>query len=220
MTPGPVDVLVVDDHREFREGLRALLGTVDHLRVVGEAADGSEAVVAVARLQPDVVLMDLGMPGLDGVEATRRITSTSPHVGVVVLTMTADDDAVVAAIQAGARGYLLKGARKADIVRAVDAVANGEAVLGPVLAQRLASFLAPAAPAPDPRRLFPQLSARELDVLTLMAAHLTNPEIARRLGLSEKTVRNNVSTVLTKLGVADRAQAVVQARDAGLARPA
>jgi DNA-binding NarL/FixJ family response regulator len=211
----PVQVLICDDHPDFRQGLRALLDTAPDLRVVGEAADGEQAVRAAANLQPDVILMDLNMPGVNGVEATRRIMDSSPHIGVVVLTMVEDDDTVFAALQAGARGYVLKGARKADIVRAVHGVADGEAIFGPAIAQRLSRYF--AAPTPStPANAFPELTAREAQILQLMAGHLTNPEIAARLGLTSKTVRNNVSNIFTKLHVADRAQAIITAREAGL----
>jgi DNA-binding NarL/FixJ family response regulator len=210
-----IQILICDDHAEFRQGLRALLDTAPDLDVVGEAADGDAAISAAADLQPDVVLMDLHMPGTNGVEATRRVLRTSPHIGIVMLTMIEDDDSVFAAVQAGARGYLLKGARKADIVRAVRAVADGEAVFGPAIAKRLMRYFAAPAPA-TPAFAFPQLTIREVEILQLMAEHLTNPEIAARLNLRPKTVRNNVSNIFAKLQVADRAQAIIAAREAGL----
>jgi DNA-binding NarL/FixJ family response regulator len=210
-----IQVLICDDHPDFREGLRALLETAADLQVVGEADHGDAAVHASATLQPDVILMDLNMPGVNGVEATRRIVTSSPHIGVVVLTMVEDDDSVFAAMQAGARGYLLKGARKADIVRAVRGVADGEAVFGPAIAQRLMRYFT-ATPPPTRADAFPELTTREAQILQLMAEHLTNPEIAARLGLTSKTVRNNVSNIFTKLQVADRAQAIIAAREAGL----
>jgi DNA-binding NarL/FixJ family response regulator len=210
-----IQILICDDHAEFRQGLRALLDTAPDLDVVGEAADGEEAVNAAAGVQPDVVLMDLHMPGTNGVQATRRILRTSPHIGIIVLTMIEDDDSVFAAVQAGARGYLLKGARKADIVGAVRAVAGGEAVFGPAIAGRLMRYFA-APVATSPVFAFPQLTPREIEILQLMAEHLTNPEIAARLELRPKTVRNNVSNIFAKLQVADRAQAIIAAREAGL----
>jgi DNA-binding NarL/FixJ family response regulator len=157
--------------------------------------------------------MDLNMPGLGGVEATRRVTRSSPHIAVLVLSMVDDDDTVFAALQAGARGYLLKGARRAEILRAVQAVAAGEAIFGSAIAARLMGFF--AAPRPSVPT-FPQLTARETEILRLIAQQVTNPEIADRLGLSEKTVRNHVSNVFTKLQVPDRARAIIAARDAGL----
>jgi DNA-binding NarL/FixJ family response regulator len=211
----PIQVLICDDHASFRQGLRALLDTAPDLAVVGEAADGDAAVQAAAALQPDVILMDLNMPGANGVDATRRVLDTSPHLGIVVLTMVEDDDSVFAALQAGARGYLLKGARKADIVRAIRGVADGEAIFGPAVAQRLMRYFA-APRQPTPAYAFPQLTARETEILQMMAEHLTNPEIAARLGLTPKTIRNNVSNIFAKLQVADRAQAIIAAREAGL----
>ncbi|SFP90507.1 two component transcriptional regulator, LuxR family [Geodermatophilus dictyosporus] len=206
-------VLVCDDSDSFREGLRALLSTSPEVDVVGEAAEGAAAVEAALALQPDVVLMDLTMPGTGGVEATRRLLAHSPHIAVLVLTMAEDDASVFAALQAGARGYLLKGARKAEILRAVQAVTDGGAVLGAPVATRLAALVAGR---PRPESVFPELSAREREVLVLLTEHLTNGEIAARLGLSEKTVRNRVSNVLAKLRVATRAEAVAAARRAGL----
>lgn len=212
-----VRVLVVDDHPLYREGLVTVLATLPDSEVVGEADNGEQAVRLAHELAPDVVLMDLHMPGLGGVEATRRIVAASPHVGVVVLSMVEDDDAVFAAMQAGARGYLLKGTRRSDIVRAVTAVGEGGAVFGAGIARRLMRYFAWTRPVAETG--FPQLTARELEILQLVAAHLTNPEIADRLGLRPKTVRNNVSSILTKLCVADRAQAIVAAREAGLGGP-
>jgi DNA-binding NarL/FixJ family response regulator len=209
-------VLVVDDHAQFRTGLRALLSSVPELELVGEAASGQEAVVLAERLQPDVILMDISMPGLNGLEATRRIVRDSPHQAVVMLTMLEDDDSVFEALQAGARGYLLKGALRAEILRAVRAVSSGEAIFGPAIARRLVHFFA-SARRHDVAAAFPALSERERDVLRLMTEHRTNPEIAARLQLAPKTVRNHVSNILVKLQVASRAEAIVRAREAGLA---
>jgi len=211
-----ITVLVADDNADFRAGLLTLLSAIDDISVVGEAADGTDAVTGAARLQPDVVLMDINMPGLDGIEATRRITAATPHIGVVVLTMFEDDDSVFAALRAGARGYVLKGALRAQIVRAVRSAAEGEAVFGPAVARRIADYFSRMRP--TPADAFPQLTDREREILSLVAQHLTNPEIARRLSLSEKTVRNNVSNIFTKLQVAGRAEAIIRARDAGLGR--
>ncbi len=211
----PITILIADDHVDFRAGLRALLEAADDLEIVGEAATGVEAVNQATTLQPDVILMDINMPGLNGIEATRRILYMSPHIRILMLTMFEDDDSVFAAVRAGARGYLLKGARKAEILRALRAVNNGEAIFGPGIAQRLIHYFAtphPATPAP----LFPELTEREREILALMAQHLTNPEIADRLILSQKTVRNQVSNIFSKLQVADRAQAIIRAREAGL----
>lgn len=214
--PG-VRIVVADDHPLYRRGLAALLGSVAGWEVVAEEETGVGAVTAVHAAQPDVVVMDLNMPGLDGIAATHRIVSTSPHVGVLVLTMYDDDGSVFAAMRAGARGYLLKGADQADIVRAVGAVAAGEAIFGPSVAQRILEFFA----APRPRAtevVFPALTAREHEVLDLLAAGRSNTDVAKTLVLSQKTVRNHVSNIFAKLQVADRAEAIVLARDAGLGR--
>lgn len=215
----PTRVLIADDHAFFREGMRGLLVSLPETEVAGEASDGEEAILLAARLQPDVVLMDLKMPELNGIEATRRIVATSPHIGVLVVSMYEDDDSVFAAMRAGARGYLLKGASQAEIVRAIRAVANGEAIFGPGIARRLVgNFEAPKPPAAA--RLFPELTERETEVLALIAQGLGNQEIAARLFVSLKTVRNHVSNVYAKLQVADRAQAALRAREAGLERDA
>jgi DNA-binding NarL/FixJ family response regulator len=211
----PVRVLIADDHLHFRDGLRALLLSAPDAEVVGEAGDGEEAVRLAARLQPDVILMDLNMPGTGGIEATRRILHTSPHISVLVISMYEDDDSVFAALKAGARGYLLKGALKAEILRAIRAVTSGEAIFGPAIARRLMKYF--SAPRPDaPKEAFPELTDREREILELIARHQTNPEIAKLLHLSQKTVRNHVSNIFTKLQVADRAQAILRAREAGL----
>jgi DNA-binding NarL/FixJ family response regulator len=211
----PIRVLIAEDNDRFRQGVRALLEATVDTEVAGEAADGAEAVALAEQVQPDVVLMDLRMPGVDGIEATRRILETSPHIGVLVLTMFEDDDSVFAAMRAGARGYLLKGALKAEILRAVRVVASGEAIFGPAIARRLMQYFETPRRS-DPLAAFPGLTEREREILTLIAEHRTNPEIARRLGLSEKTVRNHVSNIFSKLQVADRAQAILRAREAGL----
>jgi DNA-binding NarL/FixJ family response regulator len=215
----PVRVLIADDHPHFRDGLRALLLSAPDVEVVGEAKDGEEAVRLAARLQPDVILMDLNMPGTGGIEATRRILHTSPHISILVISMYEDDDSVFAALKAGARGYLLKGALKAEILRAIRCVMSGEAIFGAAIARRLMQYF--SAPRPDaPEETFPELTDREREVLTLIARHETNPEIAKKLHLSHKTVRNHVSNIFTKLQVADRAQAIIRAREAGLGRDA
>ncbi|TDW92003.1 response regulator transcription factor [Kribbella sp. VKM Ac-2566] len=212
-----VRVLLADDHPVYRDGLAALLGSLDGVEVVGTAADGVEAVDGARELQPDVVVMDVQMPRLDGIEATRAITADSPHIGVVVLTMAEEDQTLFAAMRAGARGYLLKGASQGEIVRAITAVAQGEAIFGPAIARRVAEFFA-AAPAATPGSAFPQLTSREHEILALVAAGRSNAQIASELYLSPKTVRNNVSNIFTKLHVADRAEAIIRARDAGLGR--
>ena len=210
-----INVLICDDHAGFRTSLAALLAGSDEVVVLGAVADGAYAVRAALDLQPDVVLMDLAMPGMGGIEATRSIVDSAPHIGVIVLTMAEDDDAVFAAIRAGARGYLLKGARRAEIVLAVRAVAAGDAVFGGAIASRLIRYFDPPT-TPAATNSFPDLTPREGQVLTLMANHLPNPSIAHQLGISEKTVRNNVSAILVKLRVADRAQAILAAHDAGM----
>lgn len=208
-------VLIADDHAPFRQGVRALLAAETDLEVVGEACDAYEAVQLAARTHPDVVLMDLDMPQGGGIEATRQLAASRPDIGVLVLTMYEDDVSLYAALEAGARGYVLKGARKAELVRAIRAVASGELIMAPAVAARVLRRIARGGQA-DATAAFPTLTEREREVLDLVAAHRTNPEIARHLQLNEKTVRNHVSNILTKLGVATRAEAVTLARDAGL----
>ncbi len=206
-------VLLVDDHPVFRRGLA--IGLADHFDVCGEAASGEEAVLRVLELRPDVVLMDLHMPGMSGIEATRRIADTAPDVGVLVLTMLQDDDSVFAALRAGAHGYLLKESDEADIVRAVEAVHRREAIFGPGVAERVLAYFARAATSRD-LQPFPELTDREREVLELVARGLDNREIERRLVVSPKTVRNHVTSIYGKLRVAGRAEAIVRAREAGL----
>nr|WP_221473336.1 response regulator transcription factor [Planomonospora venezuelensis] len=209
--------MLVDDHAGFRAGLRALLSAVEGVEVADEAASGEQALALVGRAQPDVVLMDLTMPGMGGIAATERLVRDHPHVRVIVLSMSDDDDSVFAAMRAGARGYVLKGARKAELVRSVQAVADGEAIFGPAIAARMAEYFAGRERGgPAPGAALPELTRREREILGLVAGHLTNPQIAARLGLSQKTVRNHVSAIFTKLQVADRAQAIMRAREAGL----
>jgi DNA-binding NarL/FixJ family response regulator len=214
-----IRILVADDHALFRGGLGALFLSVPDTEVVGEAATGEEAVARAAELQPDVVLMDIQMPGTNGIEATRTIVRDSPHVGVIVVTMFEDDDSVFAAMRAGAKGYVLKGADQDEILKVIRAVAAGEAHFGPEIARRLMSFF--SAPKPSaPAEAFPELTAREREVLDLIAAGRNNQEIATHLYLSPKTVRNHISNVFTKLQVADRSQAIIRAREAGLGQDA
>lgn len=211
----PLRVLVADDHPFFRDGLRSLLASSPDTEFVGEASTGEEAVSLAAELQPDVALMDVQMPGKGGIEATRRIVEDSPHVRVLIVTMFEDDGTVFRAMRAGARGYLLKGANYDEMLRAIRAVGNGEAIFSPAVAVRLANFFADIRPASSPQ-VFPELSDREREILALIAQGQKNPEIAKRLYLSPKTVRNHVSNILHKLQVADRTQAIIRAREAGL----
>lgn len=208
-----VRVVVADDHPLFRQGLGSLIADSPDTELVGTAADGDEAVAVTLAERPDVVVMDLRMPGLNGVDATRRIVTEHPGIAVLVLTMVEEDASIFAAMRAGARGYVLKGAEPEAILRSILVVAAGDAVFGAPVVARLNRFLAGGTALPGP---FPDLTSRERDILMLMAAGANNAAIAARLGLSEKTVRNNVSNVFAKLQVTDRAAAVAKARDAGL----
>ena len=214
MSP-PLRVLLADDHPVFRMGLKALLNSLTDMVVVGEASEGASAVLLATELAPDVVVMDLNMPGMNGVAATHRIVEGRPATAVLVLTLSEDDDSVFAAMRAGARGYLVKGSDTDEVIAAVVAVGRGEAIFGPSIAHRILSFLTRPLSAYD-EQMFPELSQREREVLDLIAAGTNNADIAKRLFLSPKTVRNHVSSVFTKLQVADRAQAIVRARAAGL----
>ena len=208
-------ILIADDEPAFRSGLRALFKSTDDLALVADAATGSEALRLAAELQPDIILMDINMPGVNGIEATRRILTTSPHIGILILTMFEDDDSVFAAMRAGARGYLLKGALKAEMLRAIQTVSGGGVVFGAAIAQRMMRYFAGLRPV-EPADLFPELTDREREILGLIAQGYTNAEMAQRLTLSGKTVRNHITNIFSKLQVADRAQAIVRARDAGL----
>jgi DNA-binding NarL/FixJ family response regulator len=214
----PVRVVVVDDHQIVRDGLVALLGALDGVEVVGTAADGKDAVHVVADTGPDVVIMDIQMPGLDGIEATRFITGRQPAPRVVMLTMNEDDDTVLSAIRAGASGYLLKGSSAAEVQNAVRAAASGGMVFGAALAERVATYFASARPGAQAEEPFPDLSERERTVLHLLAAGRSNDAIARELFVSGKTVRNTVSSIYTKLHAAGRGEAIVKAREAGYGR--
>jgi DNA-binding NarL/FixJ family response regulator len=211
-----IRVLVADDHAVFRHGLKALLDSEPGIELVGEAASGREVVESSATLAPDVVLMDLQMPGINGIEATRRILQTNPRVGIVVLTMFEDDESVFSAMRAGARGYVLKGGEPAEIMEVLRAVAKGEAHFGPEIARRITGFFSILRT--DPAEAFPELTAREREILDLIARGHGNQEIARRLFLSPRTVRNHISHIFSKLQIADRAQAIVRAREAGMGR--
>ena len=215
MSNEPLRILLVDDHPVVRNSLRALLASVTDMTVVGEASGGEEAIVQAAELQPDIILMDLYMPGLNGIEATRRIVQAHPHIGILVLTMLEDDASVFAAMRAGARGYLLKGADQVDVLRAIGAAAHGEAIFSPPIARRLMQYFANMQPI-LPQTAFPDLTEREREILGLIAMGKSNAEIAGELVLSPKTVSNHVSNIFSKLQVVDRAQAVLRARQAGL----
>ena len=212
----PIKVLIVDDHPLVRQGLHSVLSAANDVAVTGETGDGRTAVKLAAELQPDVIIMDLQLPGLHGIDATREIVAAQPRPAVLVLTMFEDDDMVFAAMSAGAAGYLLKGANGADIITAVRAAAAGHAVFGAALAQRLRAWFAPSPQPQEPP--FPQLTQREREILDGVAAGLTNGQIGQQMFLSAKTVANNVSNILAKLHLAERAQAIIAARDAGLGR--
>ncbi len=213
-----IRVLVADDHPFFRDGLRVLLEAAPDTELIGEAGEGDEAIRMAASLGPDVILMDLRMPRMGGIEAMRRILKEDPDTAVLVLTMVEDDDSVFAAMRAGARGYLLKGADKEEMLLAIRAVAHGEAIFGPGIARRLIRYFSSATQARAPWAVFPELTDREREILELIAVGKNNQEIAKELFLNLKTVRNYVSNIFTKLQVVDRAQAIVRAREAGLGK--
>jgi DNA-binding NarL/FixJ family response regulator len=209
----PVRVLVVEDHPLFRKGVIALLEAVPGVEVAGSAGSGEEAVARAAQWRPDVVLMDLQLPGMSGIEATRAIVAADPAVRVLVLSLFEDEDSVFLALRAGARGYVLKDADEDELTGAIHAVARGEAIFSPTVAVRVLSFFAQPRPAP---KVFPSLTDREREILELIARGHPNPSIARALSLSPKTVANYVSAIFAKLQVADRAEAMIRAREAGL----
>lgn len=214
-----IKVLIADDHVFYREGVRAFLETESDIDVIGEAGDGEEALAKTAELKPDVILMDLKMPGMNGIDATRHIHETDPEIGILVLTMFDDDDSVFAAMRAGARGYLLKDAKKGQVVRAIVAVMGGEAIFSPAIASRMMKFFsAPASTHKNQTGEFADLTEREFEILELIAHGDSNKEISRHLSLSIKTVQNYVSLVLMKLQVADRSRAIIRAREAGLGK--
>src|SRR5579883_3217448 len=211
----PIRILIADDHPLFRDGLRVLLESVSDMQVIGEAATGEAALTQAESLQPDVILMDIKMPGINGIEATRRILHASPHIKTLIVTMFEDDDSVFAAMRAGARGYLLKDADQDELTRAVKAVYRGEAIFSPAIAQRMIHYFS-ALPQSASAIAFPDLTEREREILYLIAQGKNNTAIAHHLTISLKTVQNHVSNIFSKLQVADRAQAIVRARDAGL----
>ena len=209
-----VRVLIVDDHPVFRFGLRSLISSIPEMEVVAEATSGEAAILEAKQKSPDIILMDINMPGINGIEATRRILSTNPEIGILILTMF-ENDSVIEAIQAGARGYILKGSDPEETLRAIQAVVNGEAIFSSKVAERLMHFIS-YQKENGGSSIFPQLTDREREVLDLMARGLTNTAISEKLFLSPKTVRNHVSNVFAKLQVTDRTQAVIKAREAGL----
>lgn len=217
-----IKVLIADDHVFYREGVRALLGNVPEVEVIGEANNGEEAIAQTSELQPDVILMDLKMPGMNGIDATRKIHETHPKVGVLVITMFDDDDSVFAAMRAGARGYLLKDADKDEVVRAIVAVERGEAIFSPAITQRMMQYFSAPSASSKKNQLdeFAELTERELEILDLIAQGQNNLAISNKLSLSIKTVQNYVSSILTKLQAADRSQAIVRAREAGMGKRA
>lgn len=214
-----IRLLIVDDHALFREGLRALFLAIEDIELVGEATNGQEAVDLAEEVQPDVVLMDIDMPGTNGVKATRAILRKTPSTGVVMVTMLEDDAYIFTAMRAGARGYVLKGAQPKELVETIRAVASGQALFGPAIATRMMRFFNEQGERIEtslPEDVFPELTPRELEVLELIAEGYKNSEIAKKLVISDKTVRNHITNIFSKLQVVDRAQAIIKARDAGL----
>lgn len=216
----PIKLLIADDHVFYREGVRALLASSPEITIVGEASTGEEAIARAAEVAPQVILMDLKMPGMNGIDATRRIHETSPDIGVLVITMFDDDDSVFAAMRAGARGYLLKDADRDELVRGIAAVEKGEAIFSPAIARRMIQYFSasPGRRSKEEPGEFAGLTDRELEILDLIAQGHNNNAIANWLSLSIKTVQNYVSSILTKLQVVDRSQAIVRAREAGFGK--
>ena len=218
----PIRVLLVDDHALFRDGLRAIFMAVTDIQVVGEAASGEEAVRQALELQPEVILMDIQMDGMNGIEACKRILTELPQTHIVMLTMLEDSDSLFAAMVAGAKSYVLKGARRADVLKTIRAVADGEVLFGSAIARRVSRFFQNMGEPPPNKRprssTFPELTYRERDILDLVAQGFNNHEIAEQLGIASKTVSNHISNIFNKLQVADRAQAIIKAREAGLGR--
>jgi DNA-binding NarL/FixJ family response regulator len=211
----PVRILIADDHQIFRDGMRMLLETENGLMLVGEAETGTDAIRLTGELEPDVILMDLQMPEIDGIEAVRQILSKHPGIKILMLTMFDDDHSVFSAMRAGARGYVLKGMRRNEMLRAVWSIAEGEAIFSPAIASRMIDFFSKLQP-PASAGLFPELTVREREVLALLARNYKNSDIAQEMVISGKTVRNHISTILTKLQAGSREEAARRARDAGL----
>ena len=218
-----IRVLIADDHLFYREGIRSLLSGVPEVEIVGEASNGAEAVRLSFQLNPDVILMDLKMPGLNGIEATHEILKTNPQMGILIITMFDDDDSVFAMMRAGARGYILKDADQNELLRAIQSVSSGEAIFRPTIARRMANYFAnppkmAGGAAANPGQSFPDLTEREREILEFIAQGQNNAAIANRLSLSLKTVQNYVSSILNKLQAADRVEAMLRAREAGLGK--
>jgi DNA-binding NarL/FixJ family response regulator len=214
-----IKLMIADDHKLFREGLKALLAVTDDIEIVGEAADGDTAVKECKELQPTIILMDINMPGLNGIQATQQILQYHPQTGIIMLTMLEDDASVFNAMRAGARGYLLKGADPNEVLSVIRAVADGQALFGPAIASRVLGYFKELGGRSSSQQIetpFPELTERELEILRLISQGLNNSEIAQKLFLSPKTVRNHITSIFSKLQVADRAQAIVRAREAGL----
>ena len=215
----PIKLLIADDHALFREGVKALLAATDDIEVVGEAGNGREAIQEARAQQPDVILMDINMPEVNGIEATRSVLADRPETGIIVVTMLEDDASVFSAMRAGARGYVLKGAHHEEMLQSIRAVAAGQALFGPAVAARMMNFFQSVgdevATGGSADEAFPELTEREREVLELIAQGVSNPEIAERLVISPKTVRNHITNIFSKLQVADRAQAIIRARQAG-----
>ncbi len=212
-----IRILITDDHPLFRKGMRAMLEALPEMEVVGEAATGEEAITLASDLAPDVIVMDLQMPGSSGIVATRIILNASPHIRILMVTLFDDSESVFTALRAGARGYILKDTDASEMTRAIQAVSRGEAIFSPAIANRLIDYFSAPHPA-LPKELFPMLTEREREILGLIAQGEANPDIAARLSLSVKTVHNYVSNIFSKLQVADRAQAIIRAREAGLGK--
>ena len=217
----PIRVLIADDHALFREGLHAIFKSVPDIEIVGEAGTGGESITLATELKPDVILMDIQMPDINGVEATQRILEGQPDTSIIIVTMLEDDDSLFSAMRAGARGYVLKGADKAEMLKSIRAAAGGEALFGPAIATKLLNFFHDNLSQPkseSPSTAFPELTDREREILACIARGDTNTEIAEQLTISLKTVRNHVSNIFNKLQVTNRAQAVIRAREAGLGK--